>query len=122
MEAKKVIGREKNGTLFFVRKNSFVAIYLLNFPDPAVDSRLKLVEEGWVFHFVSKVCDLRLLSTLVALLCDVCDGGVDEQTDFRNLNVLLQVKETHLQLGNFFLHGWSHLIPVPGRCGSISIT
>lgn len=93
------------------------AFNLLNFPDPAVDSRLKPIEEGWVFYFVSKVCDLWLLSALVALLRNVGDGGVDEQADFRNLNVLLQVKETHLQLSDLFLHGWSHLISISGRFG-----
>lgn len=49
---------------------------------------------------------------LVALLGNVYDDGVDEQADLRNLNVLLQVEKTHLQLCNLFLHRGSHLIPV----------
>lgn len=77
---------------------------LLDLPDPAVDSRLQLVEESWVLHFVSKVSDFGLLPTLIALLGDVCDDGVDEQADLRNLNVLLQVEKAHLQLSNLFLH------------------
>lgn len=80
------------------------APYLLDLPDPAVDSRLQLVKESWVLHFVAKVGDLRLLSTLIALLGDVCDDGVDEQADLRDLNVLLQVEKSHLQLCNLFLN------------------
>lgn len=80
------------------------ASYFLDLPDPAVDSRLQLVQEGWVLHFVTEVSDLWLLSTLIALLGNVCDGWVDEQANLRNLNVLLQVKEAHLQLCDLFLH------------------
>lgn len=76
----------------------------MDLPDPAVDSRLQLVKEGWVLHFVTKVSDLGLLPALIALLGDVCDDGVDEQADLRNLNVLLQVEKAHLQLSNLFLH------------------
>lgn len=78
--------------------------YLLYLPDPAIDSRLQLVKEGWVLHFIPKVSDLGLLPALIALLGDVRDDGVDKQADFRDLNVLLQVEKAHLQLSNFFLN------------------
>lgn len=76
----------------------------MDLPDPAVDSRLQLVKEGWVLHFVTKVSDLGLLPALIALLGNVCDDGVDEQADLWNLNVLLQVEKAHLQLSDLFLH------------------
>lgn len=93
------------------------ASYLLDLPDPPIDSRLQLVQEGWVLHFVAKVGDFGLLPALIELLGNVCDDGVDEQADLRNLNVLLQVKKAHLQLSNLFLHGGSHLITISGEVG-----
>lgn len=89
--------------------------YLLDLPDPAVDSRLQLVQEGRILHFVTKVSDFRLLPTLIALLSNVCKSGMDEQADLRNLNILLQMEKPHLQLSNLFLNGGSHLITISER-------
>lgn len=86
--------------------------YLLDLPDPAVNSRLQLVQESRIFHLVAKVSDFGLLPTLIALLGDICDDGVDEQADFRNLNILLQVEKAHLQLSNLLLNRGGHFIPI----------
>lgn len=86
--------------------------YLLDLPDPAVNSRLQLVQESRIFHLVAKVSDFGLLPTLIALLGDICDDGVDEQADFRNLNILLQVEKAHLQLSNLLLDRGGHFIPI----------
>lgn len=86
--------------------------YFLDLPNPAIDPRLQLVKEGWVLHLVPKVSDLRLIPTLVALFGNICDDGMDEQADLRNLNVLLQMQKAHLQLSNLLLNRGSHLIPI----------
>lgn len=88
--------------------------HLLDFPDPTVDPRLQLVEEGGVLHLVAKVSDLGLLTTFVARLGDVEDDGVDDKADLWDLDVLLQVKQAHLQLCNLLLHRGSHLVAIPG--------
>lgn len=97
-----------------VFKDYFI-FHLLNLPDPAVYARLQLVQEGGVFNFIPEVGDLGLLPTLVALLGDVADNGVDEQADLWNLNVLLKMEQAHLQLCNLLLHRRSHLIAIPEK-------
>lgn len=94
--------------------------YLLDLPDPAVNSRLQLVQESRIFHLVAKVSDFGLLPTLIALLGDICDDGVDEQADFRNLNILLQVEKAHLQLSNLLLNRGGHFIPISRKLKQIT--
>ncbi len=65
---------------------------LLYLSDPAVDSRLQLVQEARILHFIPEVCDFGLLPALVVLLGHVGDDGMDEQADLRDLDVLLQVQ------------------------------
>ena len=89
--------------------------HLLDLPDPAVDPRLQLVQEGGVLHLVPKVCDLGLLPTFIALLRDVGDDGVDQEADLRDLNVLLKVEQAHFQLSDLLLNGGSHFVPIPSK-------
>ena len=72
---------------------------------------LQGVEKGAVLHPVPEVGDLGLAAVVRALLDDGGHGGVDHQRDLRDVDVLLEVQQPHLQLGDLLLHAGGHLVP-----------
>ena len=44
---------------------------------------------------------------------------MDHQTNLRDVDVLLEVQQAHLQLGDLLLHVSGHLVPVPVRLAAL---
>ena len=81
---------------------------------------LQGVKEGAVLHPVPEVGDLRLAAVVRALLDDRGHGGVHHQRDLRDVDVLLEVQQPHLQLGDLLLHAGGHLVAVPVRLAALT--
>lgn len=93
--------------------------YLLYLPNPAIDSRLQLIEEQRILSLLTKICNLWFFSTFITLLGNISNGGMDWQTNLRNFNILLQMQEAHFKFCNLLLNWRSHLIAIPERAQSI---
>lgn len=78
--------------------------YLLYLPNPAIDSRLQLIEEQRILSLLTKICNLWFFSTFITLLGNISNGGMDWQTNLRNFNILLQMQEAHFKFCNLLLN------------------
>ena len=57
--------------------------------------------------------------SLVVRLLDLRgDDGMNTESDFRDVDVLLQMQQSHFQLRDLFLDGRSHLITISAISGS----
>lgn len=86
--------------------------YFLNFTNPAVDSVLQLIQERRVLHFLAKVRHLCSPAFFGRFLDRCLDNWMRWQRDIGNIDVLLQVQQSHFQLGQFLFDRWRHFIAV----------
>ena len=89
--------------------------HLLDLSDPPADAALQRVQKLSILHFVAEI---RHLGPPVFVLASFDDGRhvlVDGQRDLGDVDVLLQVQQTHLQFGNLTLHCRRHLVAIPAE-------
>ena len=79
-------------------------MYLFDLAYPARDARVQRIEEVGVLDAVGEVVEARLAALLRAPLDGLQHQRVDLDADLGDLDVLLQVQEAHLHLGDALLH------------------
>ena len=86
--------------------------HLLYLSDPPTDVLLESIQESRVRNEGTQLFHSRFLPGLRGLLDGAGDGGMDDERDLRDVDVLLQVEQTHFEFIHLLLHRRNQLVPL----------
>ena len=94
------------------RFRTLTITHLLYFSNPPIDAALEGVQEVGLLRLVAEIGDLGFAPLLGTLVDGLGNFRVDDKRDLWDVDVLLEVQETHLQLRNLLLNRGRHLVTI----------